>query len=78
MDSSMISKIQKAKRYAQERERFTFQAFTVSVKGANNDHLVTFADGKFHCDCEFFLTRGVCSHTMAIEELLKGMLPEAD
>lgn len=76
MDSSMISKIQKAKQYAQEPERFKFESFSVRVKGANNDHLVTFADGKFTCDCEFFMTRGICSHTMAMEELLKGMLPE--
>ncbi len=77
MDSSMIGKIEKAKRYAKERERFKFQRFTVSIQGTNNDHVVQFADGKFNCDCEFFKTRGICSHTMAIEELLKDMLPRA-
>ncbi len=76
MDYGMIGKIQKAKQYAQERERFTFSAFTVSVRGANNDHLVTFEDGKWTCDCDFFKTRGRCSHTMALEEILAGMLPE--
>ncbi len=29
MDSGMIGKIEKAKRYAQERERFHFEALTV-------------------------------------------------
>ncbi len=77
MDSSMIGKIEKAKRYAKERERFKFERFSVSIKGANNDHIVHFENGRFDCDCEFFKTRGICSHTMAIEELLKGMLPKS-
>ncbi len=75
MDSGMISKIEKAKRYAKERNRFHFEAFTVNIKGENNDHRVSFADNKWSCDCNFFHTRGVCTHTMALEEVLKGMLP---
>ncbi len=77
MDSGMIGKIEKAKRYAQERERFKFERFTVSIRGANNDHVVQFENGSFNCDCDFFKTRGICSHTMAIEELLKDMLPKS-
>jgi hypothetical protein len=75
MDSGMIGKIEKAKRYAQERERFHFESLTVSVEGANNAHRISFADGKWNCDCDFFHSRGVCVHSMALEELLKGMLP---
>jgi hypothetical protein len=75
MDSGMIGKIQKAKRYAQERERFHFEAFTVTIDGENNSHRAVFADGKWECDCDFFRGRGVCTHTMALEELLKDMLP---
>ncbi len=74
MDSGMIGKIQKAKRYAQERERFHFDAFTVTIDGENNSHQVTLAEGKWQCDCDFFHGRGVCTHTMALEELLKGMI----
>jgi hypothetical protein len=75
MDSGMIGKIQKAKRYAQERERFHIQALKVSMDGANNSHIISFADGKWDCDCDFFHGHGLCTHTMALEELLKGMLP---
>jgi hypothetical protein len=74
MDSGMIGKIEKAKRYAQERERFHFEALTVKIDGANNSHLISFADGKWNCDCDFFHSHHLCTHTMAIEELLKGML----
>lgn len=75
MDYGMIGKIEKAKRYAEQRQRFRFNQFDVTFSGDNNNHRVTFQDGQFHCDCEFFLLRGRCSHTMAVEHLLEDMLP---
>lgn len=76
MDYGMIGKREKARRYAQERERVHFHSFTVSLDGENNQHMVTFDHGKWSCDCSFFNTRGVCSHTMALEILLENMIPE--
>ncbi len=78
MDYGMIGKIEKAKRYAQERERFRFEKFDVTFGGDNNTHRVTFDHGVFHCDCEFFVLRARCSHTMALEQLLDKMLPAAE
>jgi hypothetical protein len=75
MDYGMIGKIEKAKRYAEQRKRFRFNQFDVTFAGENNDHRVTSQDGQFHCDCEFFFMRGRCSHTMAMEHLLTDMLP---
>ena len=77
MDSGMISKIQKARRYAEQRERIRFDEFSVTFDGDNNPHVVTFRKGKWRCDCDFFRSRGVCSHTMALERILKDMVPEA-
>lgn len=74
MDYGMIGKIEKAKRYAQERKRFHFKKFTVAVDGENNQHLVSFEDGTWTCDCSFFQSRGRCSHTMSLEVLLEGMV----
>jgi hypothetical protein len=74
MDSGMIGKIEKAKRYAQERGRFHFSTFNVSVSGENNAHLVKYEDGVWSCDCDFFNSRGRCSHTMALEIMMEGML----
>ncbi len=76
MDYGMIGKIEKAKRYAEEPERFCFDDFTVRFDGDNNGHTVTCARGDWQCDCEFFSVRQVCSHTMALERLLHDMLPE--
>jgi hypothetical protein len=76
MDSGLIGKIEKAKRYASERNRVRFQAFTVTFDGANNPHTVEFGDNTWNCDCDFFKSRGRCSHTMALELILEGMIPE--
>lgn len=73
MDYGMIGKIEKAKRYAQERNRFHFHSFSVSVEGDNNTHEVKYENGEWDCDCEFFKSRGRCVHTIALETILEGM-----
>ena len=77
MDYGMIGKREKAKRYAEEKDRFRFSDFTVTVEGANNAHTVSYKDNVWHCDCDFFQTRGRCSHTMALEMILEGMIEAA-
>ena len=74
MDSGMISKIQKAKRYAQERERISFVEFEVTFRGDHNSYTVSCDRGQWNCGCRFFASRGVCSHTMALERVLGVML----
>jgi len=76
MEYGIIGKIEKAKRYSQERERFRFTKFDLTFHGDNNDHRVSFENGAFACDCEFFITHLRCAHTMALEDhLLKNMFP---
>lgn len=76
MDYGMIGKIEKAKRYANQKDRIRFDSLTVTFSGENNPHLVKFNNGEWQCDCDFFQSRGRCSHTMALEMILEGMLPE--
>ncbi len=74
MDSAMIGKIQKAKQYAEQPELIQFTHFEVKFKGGNNSHTLSFNDGRWTCTCSFFQSRGVCSHTMAMERILGEML----
>jgi hypothetical protein len=74
MDSGMIGKIQKSKRYAQEPERVQFDRFGVTFKGNHDTYTVTYDAGTWRCGCRFFASRGVCSHTMTLERLLGPML----
>ena len=76
MDYGMIGKIEKAKRYAEERDRICFDTFTVTFDGDNNPRVVTFRQEEWGCDCEFFQTHATCSHTMALERILEGMIVE--
>lgn len=76
MDYERISRIEKSKRYAAERElRIDFQSFTALVRGDNNIHTVTFAENTWTCSCEFFQMRGYCAHIMALERVLETMIP---
>ncbi len=75
MDYGMIGKIEKAKRYAEERNRIHVESFRATFAGDNNPHSVEYREGQWKCDCDFFLSRAVCSHTMALERILEGMLP---
>jgi hypothetical protein len=76
MDYGMIGKREKARRYAEERNRFLFNKFELTFHGDNNNHHVTFDNGTYRCDCEFFVTHLRCAHTMAIEILFQGMIPD--
>lgn len=76
MQSSLIGKIEKARRYAQETDRITFESFALKFHGENNDYRVTLENGQWHCTCEFFAGWKLCCHTMAMEKILAGMLPE--
>jgi hypothetical protein len=76
MDSSMIGKIEKAKRYAAEaKRRVVFTQFRVTIEGDNNSWVVSFDAGHWTCGCHYFSTHGLCQHTMAMERVLGSMLP---
>ncbi len=76
MQSSLIGKIEKAKRYAQERDRIRFSNLRVNFRGENDAHDVWLEDESWHCSCDFFAGWGFCCHTMTLERVLEGMLPE--
>jgi hypothetical protein len=75
LNSSLIGKIEKAKRYAGERDRIRITALQVHFDGDNSPHEVTMNGGRWRCTCDFFGGWGVCCHTMALERVLEGMLP---
>jgi hypothetical protein len=76
MDSSLIGKVEKAHRYAQERDRFRFLNFQVVVRGDNGEYVVSYDHGTWSCNSEYFKAHGFDSHTMAVEQLLGEMLIE--
>lgn len=69
MNSSLISKIEKAKRYAAEPERVQFQALDVSFRGDNGTHKIRLSGDEWSCECEHFVMHGLCSHVMTLQRL---------
>jgi len=76
MRSSLIGKIEKAKRYAQEPDRIALSSLTAEFRGDNDKYMLSYADGKWQCSCHFFSKWGTCSHTMALQQMLANILPK--
>ena len=74
MDSSIIGKIEKAKLYAEEQHRINITSFAATFKGNHDQYDVQFEDGIWRCECHFFTTREICSHTMALQRILDQMI----
>lgn len=73
MHSDLINKIEKAKRYAQEPERFTIEHLEARFRGGD-DHIISLKANTWSCDCNFFHSWQTCSHVMAVQKLLAPML----
>ena len=78
MDSSIVSKIDKSRTYAGERERVTISSLQASFEGNHNTYQVSLGEAGWDCQCHYFATRSVCSHTMALERILEGMLVQQE
>jgi predicted nucleic acid-binding Zn finger protein len=78
MNSSMIGKIEKAHRYAQETDRVTFNAFDATIRGDNDDYRVRLTPEGWDCSCPTFRSQvlSTCSHVMAMQVMLRDMLSE--
>jgi len=75
MQPSLVGKIEKAKRYAEEPERVTIRNFSADFRGENDSHTLSLNDGKWSCNCHFFSQWGQCVHIMTLQRLLGRMLP---
>lgn len=78
MNSSMIGKIEKAHRYAQEPNRIRIRGLDASFHGGHDDYTISLNDGHWTCSCNTFSSHviGTCAHIMAIQQLLSPMLPD--
>jgi hypothetical protein len=77
MNSGLIGKVDKAKKYAQERHRMHVNTLQVDFQGENDVHHVALEGSDWRCTCDFFHGWGSCAHTMALERVLDGMVPQS-
>lgn len=79
MNSSMIGKIEKAHRYANEPERVKFTSLESTISGDNDDYHVKLTENGWDCSCHTFQSQMLetCSHVMAMQLMLGKMLDES-
>lgn len=71
---NVVSDVEKSKRYSLEPDRIHILSFNATFRGGHNTHNISYDDGQWDSDNPYFQTRGVCSNTMAMERMLKGMV----
>lgn len=77
MHSSVINKIEKARLYAEEKDRICIQSFSATIKGDHSSHLISLKEDVWTCDCYYFSLQGLCSHTMALQRVLADIIPQS-
>jgi len=76
MHSSVIGKIEKAKRYARETDRITIDRLSLTFRGDNDTHRVALEAERWQCTCHYFSSWLTCAHILAMQKILGQMLPE--
>jgi hypothetical protein len=75
MDSDTIARYQKAREYAEEPARLRIRSLTAEFEGRHHTHGVTYAQGRWRCDCDEFVRSRACCHSLAAERVLAEMAP---
>lgn len=78
MNSSMIGKIEKAHRYANEPDRMHLSSLSATIHGDNDNYEVKLTPNGWDCSCHTFQSQMLetCSHVMAMQLMLGKFLTE--
>lgn len=74
MYSSMIGKIDKARRYALEPQRARITMLRATFHGEHDQYALGLDGDQWTCSCHSFQVLGLCAHVMAAQRLLDAML----
>jgi hypothetical protein len=77
MQSTIVTKAEKAHRYAHELDRLRISAIEATFEAGGGDHVIRLGQGGWTCDCEFGQAHGVCPHVEAASRMLDAHLAEA-
>ena len=77
MQSTIVTKAEKAHRYALELDRLQINAIEATFEAGGGNHVIRLGEGGWTCDCDFSKSHGVCPHTEAASRMLDAHLVEA-
>ncbi len=66
----LLRKIEKAKQYISEPHRFTQKGSNIELESEHGTRTLSSIDDQWICDCDFFREYNICSHTIAVQELV--------
>lgn len=69
--SELLKKIEKARKYISEPERFIVQDSYVELRSEHGIRKLVFINGKWDCSCDFSKKYNICSHAIAAKEIIK-------
>lgn len=76
MQSTVLAKAEKARRYAEEPDRLRITRLEATFEAGGGSHVLAYGADGWACDCEFFGQQRVCQHTEAASRMLDAHLPE--
>ena len=68
-NKNMQRKINKAKGYSDEQERFVLFDDRIEIHSEHGLRTIKQIDGNYVCDCDFYKENGTCSHIIAVINL---------
>jgi hypothetical protein len=77
MQSTIVTKAEKAHRYAQEHDRLRISAIEATFDAGGGRHVIRLGESGWSCDCEFGQAHGVCPHMEAASRMLDAHLVDA-
>jgi hypothetical protein len=77
MQSTIVTKAEKAHRYAQERDRLRISVLEATFEAGGGQHVLTLGPDGWVCDCDFARLHGICPHSEAASRMLDPHLAEA-
>ena len=77
MQSTIVTKAEKAHRYAHELDRLRITGIEATFEAGGGTHQLRLAGDAWTCDCEFGQAHGVCPHAEAASRMLDVHLAEA-
>ena len=77
MQSTIVTKAEKAHRYALELDRLRISALEATFEAGGGTHVIRLGEGGWTCDCDFFASTRVCPHVEAASRMLDAHLVES-
>lgn len=66
----LLKKIVKARKYIEEPERFKIKGDFAEMRSTHAKRNLRYILGRWNCDCEFFGKYKICSHSLALQDLV--------